>query len=298
MAHTLTTETLAGVARSMLGMGAVARRTDDKEFRSFFGASIPVILILWQKIVAKPPLLSASAHPKHLLWSLVFLKCYNSTNVLRRICGWPGESAYREWTWYFLNRIAALKSDVIKLDNRFHGFDGTATCLMSVDGIDCLINEPWPFEEKWYSQKFNGPAVKYEIAVCIKSGYIVWTHGPFVASANDATICINGLVTHLADDEGLEVDAGYKGHDKFKRPETAPNRTGRKQKSVVRGRHENVNSRLKIFDVLNIPFRHLNPSSQMMAKHGKCFDSIAVITQLKFENGESLYEVPYDVNYL
>lgn len=294
--HLLTVDMLAGIARSMLEMDPEPKRTDDKIFRSHFGVSIPVILILWRKIVAKSPL-SSHAEPKHLLWALVFLKCYNSTNVLRRICGWPSESSYVEWTWYFLKRISQLKPDVINLDNRFEGFTGTETCLISVDGIDCLINEPWPFDKKWYSQKFNGPAVKYEIAVCIKTGRIVWSHGPFVASASDATICIGGLITHLAEDEGIEVDGGYKGHNKFKKPETASTREARKQKSVVRGRHENVNSRLKIFDVLNVPFRHLNPRGRMIEKHGYCFHSIAVITELKFENGESLYDVPYDVSY-
>ena len=101
----------------------------------------------------------------------------------------------------------------------------------------------------------------------------------------------------LADDEGVEVDAGYTGDHKFKPPETASSRVGRKQKSVVRGRHENVNGRLKIFDVLNIPFRHLQPRSKMMEKHARSFEAIAVITQLKFENGESLYDVPYDLSY-
>lgn len=296
----LTPNVLADIARHMLGMEGGPKTTDDKDFRSFFGAGIVVIHLLWNRILTQPhqPPLSTNAQPKHLLWAMVFLKCYNSTTVLRRICGWPSETTYREWTWYFLNRISALKLDVINVNNRFDGYDGTTQCLLSVDGVDCPIQEPWPFEEKWYSQKFNGPAVKYEVAVCIRTGYIVWTNGPFVASTNDATICINGLLNELADDEGVEVDAGYRGNNKFKAPFTATSRVQRKQKSVVRARHENVNGRLKIFDILNIPFRHLNPRNRMMEKHGKAFDSICVITQLKFENGESLYEVPYDVTYL
>lgn len=295
MTTALTVNTLADIARNMLDMG-LPQKGDDKDFRSFFGAPMSLIHMIWTKIVAKAPL-RKNAHPKHLLWALLFLKTYGTTAVLRRLCGWPSRMEHREWTWYFIERIAALHPDVIKLDNRFHGYDGTTRCLLSVDGLDCMVNEPWPFDEKWYSQKFNGPAVKYEIAVCIKTGYIVWLNGPFVASASDATICINGLIPLLADDEGLKVDAGYRGHDKFKRPETANSRDGRKQKSVVRGRHENVNSRLKIFDVLNIPFRHLQPRSKMMEKHGKCFEAIVVVTQLKFENGESLYDVPYDLSY-
>eukprot|EP00957_Ditylum_brightwellii_P210238 15364715-Ditylum_brightwellii.AAC.1 len=43
---------------------------------------------------------------------------------------------------------------------------------MSVDGTDCPINEPWSFEKKWYYQKFNGPAVKYEVGSSIKNGLL------------------------------------------------------------------------------------------------------------------------------
>jgi hypothetical protein len=58
-----------------------------------------------------------------------------------------------------------------------------------------------------------------------------------------------------------------------------------------------VNGRLKLFNVLNACFRHCNPTNQMMRKHGLCFDSVAVITQLKFEDGESFYDVKYNATY-
>ena len=43
---------------------------------------------------------------------------------------------------------------------------------ISVDGTDCRIYEPEPFDTKWYSHKFNGPGLRYEIGVCIVSGNI------------------------------------------------------------------------------------------------------------------------------
>jgi hypothetical protein len=74
-------------------------------------------------------------------------------------------------------------------------------------------------------------------------------------------------------------------------------RNQKKQKNDVRARHENVNSRLKIFNVLNVSFRHTNPREMMMQKHGICFKAVAVVTQLKFEAGERLYDVHYDAIY-
>ena len=65
--------------------------------------------------------------------------------------------------------------------------------------------------------------------------------------------------------------------------------------------------RMKIFNVLDAHFRHMNPGTgvvgtdnkvkKMMEKHGYCFHAIAVITQLKFEAGEELFKSEYDVNY-
>ena len=287
---------MAQVARDVLNMPRKSAKVEDETFRSFFGASVSIVTLLWNMLV--PLIDQRGAAPKHLLWALVFIKVYSTTAVHRRIVGWPDPKTYRKWSWYFLKKIASLKSNVIKLDKRFEGYDGKATCLISVDGVDCMVHEPWPFNKKWYSQKFNGPAVKYEVGVCIKTGFIVWTFGPHMGGALDGEIFKKQLDGLLADDEGVEVDAGYKGSSRFKAPIVATSRADRKAKSVVRGRHENVNGRLKIYDMLNVPFRHTKPRNEMMTKHGWCFDSIAVITQLKFENGDSLlYDVDYDVNY-
>jgi len=47
--------------------------------------------------------------------------------------------------------------------------------LVTVDGTDdCPIQEPHPFSTQWYSHKFKGPGLHYELAVCILTGYIVW----------------------------------------------------------------------------------------------------------------------------
>jgi hypothetical protein len=108
-----------------------------------------------------------------------------------------------------------------------------------------------PFNKKWYSEKMNGPGVKYEVGVCVQTGMIVWFNGPFVASTNDDTIFMNELAHLLCENEGVEVDAGYKGHDKLKNKMVSISMGHRKQKSAVRARHEIINSRLKQFNTLN-----------------------------------------------
>jgi len=41
----------------------------------------------------------------------------------------------------------------------------------SVDGTDCQIQEPLLFNAKWYSHKFKGPGLRYEVGVCISTGH-------------------------------------------------------------------------------------------------------------------------------
>ena len=168
---------------------------------------------------------------------------------------------------------------------------------MLVDGTHFPIFEPWPFHKKYYSKKLNGPGLSYEVGVCIKTGHIVWVNGPFVASTNDGTIFRNQLTHLMCDDEAVEVDSGYGGDIKMKRPMMAYTSKMRKEKSQVGGQHENVNGRLKQFNVLTTHFRHTSPRDKMMEKHGKCFNAVAVITQLKFLGGESLYDVDYSASY-
>lgn len=66
----------------------------------------------------------------------------------------------------------------IKWENRLLGATGDF-CLVSVDGTDFRIYERHPFWSGWFSHKFKGPGVRYEVAVCIKTGDVVWINGPF-----------------------------------------------------------------------------------------------------------------------
>jgi hypothetical protein len=126
-----------------------------------------VIDTLWNSVEAMVDDDHRGAQRKHVLWALVFLKIYSSEDVHRRIVGWPAPKTYRKGSLYFIGLIASLLDDVIQLDNRLVGADPKVNCVMSVDGTDCPVHEPWPFDTKWYGQKLNGPGVKYEVGVSI-----------------------------------------------------------------------------------------------------------------------------------
>ena len=74
-------------------------------------------------------------------------------------------------------------------------------CLVTVDGTDFPIQEPKPFSPIWYSHKFKGAGLRYEVAVSIQTGWIVWLNGPYPAGQfNDHQIADDNL--HLSLDPG------------------------------------------------------------------------------------------------
>ena len=134
--------------------------------------------------------------------------------------------------------------------------DSGEDCLLSVDCTDCEICEPSPFvkniNKKWYSHKYKGPGLRYEVALVIKTGLIAWVNGPFACgSFPDKTIFRDhGLKDQLGEFERVEADGGYKNLDPefCKTPygytsKAHPDR--KKIASRVRARHETVNRRIK-----------------------------------------------------
>jgi len=54
--------------------------------------------------------------------------------------------------------------------------------------------------------------LRYELAVDIKTGYLVWINGPFPAGAfPDVSIFRSCLAHELDEDERVEADDGYIG---------------------------------------------------------------------------------------
>ena len=273
----------------------------NMRFRSVFGAGSIVVADIWNRIEADGEILKGG-EPKHLLWALVLLKVYQSDEVHCALVGWPSVPTFRKWAWYFIERINDLKDNIIKVEYRFNDLDDivTTNCFMSSDCVDCPVFESWPWSKRMFSKKFNGPGVKYDVGVCIKTGHIVWLDGPFVASASESTIFKNGLGQHICEDEKVEVDSGPKGDSRLVQPHVGNDSKERKQKSVVRGRQEGVNGRMKVFSVLTNHFHHMKDGREnMMNAHGLCFKAVAVITQLKISTGEPIFkdEVEYDVSY-
>jgi hypothetical protein len=164
--------------------------------------------------------------------------------------------------------------------------DITVKCFVTVDGTDCRIQEPTPFDKKWYSHKFKGPGVRYEVAVCIQTGWIVWVNGPYMCGRYpDLKIARDRLHYYLLEGEMYIADGGYRDGREFANTPTGLNNPEERYKRVARARHETVNSRLKQFMALSGTFRN------DLTKHHTCFMAIANCTQIDIASFSPLFSV-------
>ena len=72
---------------------------------------------------------------------------------------------------------------------------------MTVDGADFSIWEPRPYckigSAIWYSPKFKGAGLWYELGVCIQIGNIDWFNGPYPCGWGPDIKIFNQRLRHL-----------------------------------------------------------------------------------------------------
>jgi hypothetical protein len=157
-----------------------------------------------------------------------------------------------------------------------------------VDGTDFRIETPYGEHKKFYSHKFKKSGLRYEVAISIQAGDIVWVNGPFPCGQwPDIKIFRRSLIKKLPFGEKVEADDGYRGEPYHVR---LPNETGgsevhKKVKQDVRSRHESCNKRFKECEILNQVFRH------GVDKHRDVFLAVAALTQINIRSGNPLWQV-------
>ena len=158
-----------------------------------------------------------------------------------------------------------------------------------MDGTDYCIQEQHPFNPKWYSHKFWGPAVRYEIAISIATGWIVWIHGPFPAGEwTNLRIARHALNHNLDEFEMYIADGGYYDGYQWATTPTGFHKHGDRIRALVQARHENINRRFKEWGALQQRWRHAPH------KHRVMFRTIANIIQLRLETDEPAWPIHYD----
>ncbi|ETV85559.1 hypothetical protein H257_03267 [Aphanomyces astaci] len=187
-----------------------------------------------------------SSRPIHLLWALLFLK--------------------------------------IQWDRRLELNRPSDRALVPLDGSDFRIQEQIPFDRTWYSHKFHGPGLRYEVGICIRTGNIVWVNGGLPCGEwPDLRLARDSYISMVRRGELTLGDKGYNDPNYFIYP--CPQLQNPRRHKDIMARHEIVNKRMKQFSVLSRVFRY------SIDLHPKCFHAVANLTQLSMENGEPLYQV-------
>jgi len=120
---------------------------------------------------------------------------------------------YKLFFKYLLNCLHLPFLQIV-WQNRFH--NNNRNCAkVTVDGTDFAAREQTPFSPAWWSFKLNRASVRYEIAISITTGWIVWINGPYPAGLySDSCIAVEcGLLNNLQHGKKVIVDSGYHGHN-------------------------------------------------------------------------------------
>ena len=91
---------------------------EDRRFRSLFGARMEIVIMVWNMLGEgglRPE--KSQPKPKHLLWTLYFLKVYPregpGCSSVGGSKGAVNPKALRKWVWLFLERISELADEVV-----------------------------------------------------------------------------------------------------------------------------------------------------------------------------------------
>ena len=93
---------------------ASTTQQEDRKFREWFGCGPLVALATWNMLLVQE-LLPADGTLEHFLWTLMFMKQYQKTELMCRLCGGIDPKTLEKWVWAFIDAISCLESFVVSL---------------------------------------------------------------------------------------------------------------------------------------------------------------------------------------
>ena len=83
--------------------------SENRDFREYFGCGTNVVVHMWMLLVEHDLIYSGLTTIEKLLWTLLFLKTYNSESILCNLVGIKDPKRFRETVWVVLELIAELE---------------------------------------------------------------------------------------------------------------------------------------------------------------------------------------------
>jgi hypothetical protein len=286
---------------SLAGFDLKRQKCSEKKrlrrFRSHYGVGPDAIAALLSDLKRLQP--EKTHNVSSLFMTILWLKLYETEEVMAGRWGF-GEEYCRNTVKEYISRIQKLKAYKIS----FEGLNPNCTFLP----VDCMHVRTQEFRcspsSKWYSHKFNGPGVSFEVVADPMEGKIRWINGPEPASIHDLTFLRGGkkgqtkkwkrssLYFHLPKSARLIGDSAYEGQpDKVSTTKDAHKPATKKLFARMKSMQETCFKRFKDFRVLRESFRHGKSTEDKLAKIKSSFEAVAVLLQYDFENGARLFEV-------
>ena len=256
--------------------------TNRKRFRNHYGVGAKAVAALVKDL---PP--SKCFNLYDLLMAINFAKTYNTKAVQSGSWTVCVNKLKKSIKCYFED-IQLLKNKKICVGK----FENTTIFGWTVDGVHFRTQEDRKNPNaKVYSHKFSGPGIAYEIGISIYEDRVLWIKGPFVASTHDATMFRSEGGLHPEIPTGMRgvADSAYTKLLEWistHRPSHSKEMTNFINR--VRARHENINARIKTFDILSETFRG---SWGKREEHKMFVEAICVLIQYDMENGYPLMEI-------
>ena len=258
--------------------------TNITRFRSHYGVGHEAIAAMIEDLPQQDNFVLYN-----LFLVLSFFNNYNTEEVHAsnwRVC----PDKVKDCVKRYFKQKQSLKSKKIKIGK----FKKDTIYVYSVNGVHFHTRESRKTPTKRvYSHKFHGPGVAYKVGIAIFENCILWSKGPFQASTPDCTIFQqkDSGAFHPDMPQGKKgiADSGYKHLNEH----IAIHREGHSKEmtnhiNCVRACHENIYSRLKVFNILSDSFRG---SWEKHDKNKIFFEGCLVLVQYNIENGHPIMEI-------
>jgi hypothetical protein len=231
------------------------KQTNLDRFHGHFGSNPNVLAEILEDLQTTEEVEEAQVPPeklniKYFLMAMHHLKRY-PTEIDREAMFDISHMWGRDWCWFYIERVQALKAKKITWPDDNFGDD---IWVITVDGTHCWIQEhqhpTWSKDRKLYSHKYNKTGINYKLGISLWESRLVWMKGPTKAGGNDLSVFLRkGLKKKLIATKKKGIgDGGYGGHPgELSTPNSHDSKEAKKFKSRALKRHGKVQRVDQIF---------------------------------------------------
>lgn len=137
----------------------------DQLRSDLIGISFDTCADLWN-LIRPVELFRGKAHPRHIFYALILLKCDGSYEAKAELAGRTSRCDFIKWSWLLIDAIQRLGKSMICIENRFDGWNGKSECLVCLDSLNCEVKDN------------RGKTFKYFLGMSINNSGIAWVEGP------------------------------------------------------------------------------------------------------------------------